>query len=100
MDQTPIFFDNSSKYTINEKGKREIIMKKSTGTKERCTFMLTVSSDGVKFPPYIIFKSNNKKPILNPFQEYTILTHNKKGKIYTLIKNYAVLINSFERLGN
>ena len=60
MDQTPVPYDNSS------------------GTKQRCTFMLTISSDGLKFPPYMIFKSERKTPLLNPFPESVIIRKNKK----------------------
>lgn len=98
MDQTPIFFDNSPKHTITERGVKEVILRKTTGGKQRCTFMLTVSSDGSKFPPYIIYKSNRKTPILNPSPDYAIINHNTKGKKYNnfFFSTYYII---FIRLG-
>ena len=82
MDQTPVYLDPSSNHTINEMGKREVLIKKTTGTHQRCTFMLTITNDGWLFPPYIIVKSKRKSDLPNCFPEYCIVRNNPKGKKY------------------
>lgn len=79
MDQTPIFYDMSRKFTYNEKNKKQITVKKTIGDKMRATVCLTVASDGTKFPPYLIFKSDAKKPLRNDFEDHSIIRTNKRG---------------------
>ena len=55
-DQTPVFFDMPSNYTINEKGAKEVRLRTTGGEKMRMTVMLAITADGRKLPPYIIFK--------------------------------------------
>ena len=44
--------------TYDYKGKKEIDVKTTIGGKKRLTVGLTIGSNGWKFPPYIILKSN------------------------------------------
>ncbi len=42
----------SPKYTLNISGAKDVELRKTTGTKMRMTFQLTISSDGKRYPPY------------------------------------------------
>jgi hypothetical protein len=72
MDQTPIFFDMAGKYTFEQIYKKQVTVKKTKGDKMRVTFMLSVTSDGILLPPYIIVKSNNIKELENQFPDESI----------------------------
>jgi hypothetical protein len=78
LDQTPVFYDMSGRYTYEEVGAKEIAIRKTTGDKMRLTFMLCVSSDGQRYPPYVIIKSKSKE-IFNKFEEISILRGNSNG---------------------
>ena len=75
----------SSKYTFEHKNQKEVAMKKTTRSKLRVTFMLAVSSDGSRYPPYIIMKSKNKKEPINQIPQHSILRQNSKGINSTIL---------------
>jgi hypothetical protein len=53
-NQMPIYFDMLSNITINEKGKKTILIRGTGNEKVRITVMLRVLVDGYKLPPYVI----------------------------------------------
>jgi hypothetical protein len=53
-DETPVYFDMPSNYTVDDKGVKSILIKTSDNEKMRVTVMLTVLADGTKLPPYVI----------------------------------------------
>ncbi len=55
MDEISIRFDAVPTVTLNNRGAR-MVRVLSTGNASRCTFLLAVSMDGTKLPPFIIFK--------------------------------------------
>ena len=73
MDEIPVYFDLTSKYTYDIKGKKTISIRSTKGTKQRCTFLLSVASDGTMLPPYVILKSKNLKPFKNTFEDFCVL---------------------------
>ena len=56
-DETPIFFNMVPSKTIAKKGGKSIIIK--TQDQERCriSVLLTITADGGKLPPLLIFKA-------------------------------------------
>jgi hypothetical protein len=55
FDETPLYFDMPLATTLDFKGNREIIIRKSISSRKRFTAALTISSHGDKLPPFIIF---------------------------------------------
>jgi hypothetical protein len=54
-DETPVYFDMSSNYTVDDKGVKSVLIKTSGNEKMGLTVMLTVLADGKKLPPYLIY---------------------------------------------
>jgi hypothetical protein len=50
-DETPLYFDILSKYTVNEIGAKSMVLKTSSCEEMRATVMLAVLADGSKLPP-------------------------------------------------
>ena len=65
MDEVPVFFDLSSGYTYHYLGTKEVSAKRTTGSKQRATFVLCALSNGIFLPPYIIFKNSGIKEELD-----------------------------------
>ncbi|KAI9103406.1 DDE superfamily endonuclease-domain-containing protein [Phlyctochytrium arcticum] len=55
MDQTPIWWDMVSEYTIDKVGQKKIWIRTSAKEKQRITVTLAVLADGTKLPPVVIF---------------------------------------------
>ncbi|KAM7299429.1 pogo transposable element with KRAB domain [Ixodes scapularis] len=55
-DQTPMFFDMPSNYTVETKGAKQVRILTSGNEKNRVTAMLCCTADGHKLNPYLIFK--------------------------------------------
>lgn len=77
-DETPVFFDMPSAYTVNEVGAREVRVKTTGYEKQRVTVMLCITADGRKLPPYIILKRKNM-PKNEPFPGDVIVRVHEKG---------------------
>ena len=56
MDESPIFFNMVPKKTIAKRGKKTILIKTQSQEKVRISIILTISADGDKLKPLIIFK--------------------------------------------
>ncbi|EXX75300.1 hypothetical protein RirG_042970 [Rhizophagus irregularis DAOM 197198w] len=56
MDETPVWFDMTGNFTIDNRGEKTIHIRGTGNEKNRFTVVLTVSADGTKFPPICIFK--------------------------------------------
>jgi hypothetical protein len=54
-DQTPLYLDMPTNTTIEGKGEKSVIIRRSGCEKQHCTVMLAVIADGRKLPPYVIF---------------------------------------------
>jgi hypothetical protein len=63
MDQTAVYFDNSAKRTIEERGKKSISIATSCSASFRATVFLCVSFSGVKLRPLVVFKAGHHKTI-------------------------------------
>jgi hypothetical protein len=60
------FFEYLPKKTISPKGDKTVWIRCGGKEKERATVMLTGDSDGVKYPPFVVYKMPpSKKPDLN-----------------------------------
>ena len=56
MDESPIFFKMAPTKTIAKRGKKTILIKTQNQEKVRISIILTISADGDKLKPLIIFK--------------------------------------------
>ncbi|KAL4467955.1 hypothetical protein ABPG72_021736 [Tetrahymena utriculariae] len=79
FDEIPVYFDMTNDRTFDFERNKSIEIAKSTGTKQRLTAIVGVSSLGYIFPPLLIFKSNQKQKIFNQYEDQSIATHNKNG---------------------
>lgn len=55
-DQTPMFFDMPSNYTVESKGAKQVRILSTGNEKNRITAMLCCMADGHKLDPFLIFK--------------------------------------------
>lgn len=60
IDEVPVNFDMTGKSTYDFQGKKNIETIQTKGIHMRVTLVLGVTSLGRFFPPFFIFKSNNK----------------------------------------
>jgi hypothetical protein len=63
MDETPVWFDNPSKYTITKRGTKHVSQRASSNDKKRITVVLACQSDGTKLPPTVILKDRYSGPV-------------------------------------
>jgi hypothetical protein len=55
-DETPLYFDMPTNMTIEGKGEKSVIIRTTGCEKQHCTMMLTITANGRKLLPYMIFK--------------------------------------------
>jgi hypothetical protein len=67
MDEVPVSFDMPSTRTVNVKGVKEVRLKTTGNEKSNLTVILSVTSNGAKLPPMVIFK--RKTPPKEKFPE-------------------------------
>jgi hypothetical protein len=77
-DQTPVYFDMPSAYTVTKKGDKEVKILSAGAEKQRLTVMLCCTADGFKLPPYIVLKCKNV-PKGENFPSGVIVRANEKG---------------------
>lgn len=58
MYKTGVFFEYIPKRTINSRGSKTVWVRHGGKDKERVTAMLLGDSDGEKYPPFLVLKSN------------------------------------------
>lgn len=56
MDKTPMYFDMTTKKTVNLKGAKTVSVRSTGADKRRLTVVLAATGDGKMLPPMIIFK--------------------------------------------
>jgi hypothetical protein len=56
MDQTAIYFEMKSSTTVHKKGERTVLVRDSASNLKRATVVLAVVADGLKLPPFVVFK--------------------------------------------
>ena len=80
-DETPIYFDMPSNWTVTAKGSKEVKLM-SGYEKSRVTVMLAITADGNKLPPYVILKRKTipKKEV---FPKDVIIRAQKEGWMTT-----------------
>lgn len=61
MDETPIYLNMIPNKVISRKGEKNVIVRTQSQEKIRITSLLSICTDGVKLPPYIIFKQKYYK---------------------------------------
>lgn len=71
MDQTPLVFNMIPNKTMAKKGTKSIVIKSFDKEKCRISVLLTITADGGKSPPYIIFKAKNNGKIENDLKKNT-----------------------------
>jgi hypothetical protein len=77
MDETPMFFDLIPGKTLSATGKKQILVRGTSGSKRHFTVVLACSASGDMLPPMIIFKGK-RKVNLKPPSGY-VVTVQKKG---------------------
>jgi hypothetical protein len=60
-EQTPIWFDMPESTTIEHVGERSVQVRMTGADKQRCSVILTITTDGHKLPPFVIFRKNSPK---------------------------------------
>ena len=60
MDETPVWFDMPSRYTVTRKGTRHVNLRATSNEKKRITVVLACKSNGEKLPPVVILKNRYK----------------------------------------
>jgi hypothetical protein len=80
MDEMTIFLDSSG-YTYEFKGKKQISILGPGGGKIRFTAVLAILSDGNTLPPLLIFKSKKSidSKIVEQFKHLAMIESNSKG---------------------
>jgi hypothetical protein len=61
FDETPLYFDMPLATTLDQMGKKQVLVRKALSSRKRFTVALTISSHGDKLMPFIIFPG--KRPI-------------------------------------
>lgn len=54
VDETPLFMENTSNYTLDMKGKSTKPVMTVNNDKERITFLLSITAEGVHLPPFVV----------------------------------------------
>jgi len=57
MNETPVWFDMPSTYTVTRKGTRHVTLRATSNEKKRITVVLACKSNGEKLPPVVILKT-------------------------------------------
>ena len=57
MDETPVWFDMPSRYTITKRGTKHVSLRATSNEKKRITVVLACKSNGEKLPPVVILKN-------------------------------------------
>lgn len=78
MDETPVFFDLPSNYTVDSKGAKTVFIKTTGHEKCRFTVVLSCLADGTRLPPTVIFKRKTL-PKGAKFPSNIIVRANEKG---------------------
>ena len=60
-DETAIYFENPSTKTIDVKGLKEIIINTDGNEDKKISALLSITADGRKLPPFLIFKGKEDK---------------------------------------
>ena len=60
MDETPVFFDIPSRYTIVKRGTKRVTQRATNKEKKRITVVLACCSNGEKLDPMVILHSNDR----------------------------------------
>lgn len=64
MEETPLCINMSPNYSISQKGKSTVIIRTQSQDKCHVSVILTIRANGVKLPPYLIFKGKPNRKII------------------------------------
>ena len=84
MDETPLNINMALNYSISQKGRRSIIVRTQSQDKCHVSVILTIIANGVKLPPYLIFKEKQNGKIIKELN----------NNIYVKMKKIFVDCNS------
>jgi len=51
-----VYYEGKAKTTVNKKGEKSIPMRDSGSNAKHCMVVLAVAADGMKLPPFVVFK--------------------------------------------
>ena len=83
MDESPIFFNMVPKKKIAKRGKKTILIKTQNQEKVRISIILTISADGDKLKPLIIFKGKTGG----------LIEKNLSKNLYIIANKYVICVN-------
>ena len=83
MDESPIFFNMVPKKKIAKRGKKTILIKTQNQEKVRISIILTISADGDKLKPLIIFKGKTGG----------LIEKNLSKNLYIIANKYIICVN-------
>jgi hypothetical protein len=86
MDETPIYVNNTSNYSIESVGVKQVPVKTNNNIKERISCILTISADGCKYPPVLIFKGVSDGRVMRELSDNQNV---KEGRIGVFVNNNA-----------
>ena len=77
VDETPIFFENPTKDTVDIKGKKKIDIITFGKDKIRFTAVLSISASGQNLPPLIICKGKSGKRKEDKLNKFDVVKEKK-----------------------
>lgn len=94
MDEIPVTFDLPTSRTVELKGAKEVSVATTGHEKSNFTIMLTVTADGAKLPPLVIFK--RKTIPKGNFPKNIVVFANEKGWVNASVMNRKSLVKKEE----
>lgn len=92
MDETAVYFEDPRRVTINESGKRHVILHSTGFASMRITAILSTTATGVKLPPVIIWKSSKPNDVAEHVHGCLVVQNEKAWVNQILIKNWIDLV--------
>ena len=93
MDETAVYLEDPRRVTVNEKGKRHVILKSTGFASMRVTVLLSVRPNGTKLTPVIIFKKAKETGLNVERCEGCYVFYNEKAWVnQNLIKKWIDIV--------
>ena len=70
MDETAVYFVPDIKNTIEKTGTKQITIKQTGNSTQRCSVLLASSMTGLKLPPLVVFVGKPSGRIIREFKDY------------------------------
>ena len=97
VDETPIYMDMTYNKTIEKKGAKNIEIITTGGEKIRISAILSISGDGKKLPPVLIFKAKPEGKLAKKLNAIEIVK--QKKKFLYIVKLTLGVIIEYSKIG-